>query len=106
MRLCRSPGGPGLHSNRNKQIIMFFLIVYLAGWIAAVFAIRDFWKRKDVGLLSHVCWTVMIFLFSWIGYFVYNYIVRGYLDQKRSSLEEAQIAQAEQEFYDEISGLQ
>ena len=48
----------------------------------------------------------MIFLFSWVGYFVYNYIVRGYLDQKRSSLEEAQIAQAEQEFYDEISGLQ
>ena len=106
MRLCRSPGGPGLQSNRNKQIIMFFLIVYLAGWIAAVFAIRDLWTRKEMSVLSRLGQTLLIFLFSWVGYFVYNYIVRGYLDQKRSSLEEAQIAQAEQEFYDEISGLQ
>ena len=106
MRLCRSPGGPGLYSNRIKQIIMFFLIVYLAGWIAAVFAIRDLWTRKEMSVLSRLGQTLLIFLFSWVGYFVYNYIVRGYLDQKRSSLEEAQIAQAEQEFYDEISGLQ
>ena len=48
----------------------------------------------------------LIFLFSWVGYFAYNYLVRGYLDQKRHSREEAEIAQAEQEFYDEISGLQ
>ena len=85
---------------------MFFLIVYLAGWIAAVFAIRDLWTRKEMSVLSRLGQTLLIFLFSWVGYFVYNYIVRGYLDQKRSSLEEAQIAQAEQEFYDEISGVQ
>ena len=85
---------------------MFFLIVYLAGWIAAVFAIRDLWTRKEMSILSGLGQTLLIFLFSWVGYFVYNYIVRGYLDQKRSSLEEAQIAQAEQEFYDEISGVQ
>ena len=85
---------------------MLFLIIYLAGWVAAGFAIKDLWTRVELPVLSRLGQTLLIFLFSWVGYFVYNYIVRGYLDQKRSSLEEAQIAQAEQEFYDEISGLQ
>ena len=85
---------------------MFFLIVYLAGWIAALFAIRDLWTGKEMSVLSRLGRTLRLCLSTWVGYFVYNYIVRGYLDQKRSSLEEAQIAQAEQEFYDEISGLQ
>ena len=85
---------------------MLFLIIYLAGWIAAVFAIRDLWTRKEMSVLSRLGQTLLIFLFSWVGYFAYNFLMRGYLDQKRHSREEAEIAQAEQEFYDEISGLQ
>ena len=85
---------------------MLFLIIYLAGWIAAVFAIRDLWTRKEMSVLSRLGQALLIFLFSWVGYFAYNFLMRGYLDQKRHSREEAEIAQAEQEFYDEISGLQ
>ena len=85
---------------------MLFLIIYLAGWIAAVFAIRDLWTRKEMSVLSRLGQALLIFLFSRVEYFAYNFLVRGYLDQKRHSREEAEIAQAEQEFYDEISGLQ
>ncbi|MGM9792512.1 MAG: hypothetical protein ACI3Y4_08970 [Candidatus Cryptobacteroides sp.] len=82
---------------------MLFLIIYLAGWVAAGFAIKDLWTRKELPVLSRLGQTLLIFLFSWVGYFVYNYIVRGYLDMLRKSEQKAQEEREEQEFYDELN---
>lgn len=85
---------------------MLFLILYLTGWVAAGFAIKDLWTRKEFSFFSRLGQTLLIFLFSWVGYFVYNFIVRGYLDMLRKSEQKAQEEREEQEFYDELSGLQ
>ena len=84
---------------------MFFLIIYLAGWVAAGFAIKDLWTWVELPVLSRLGQTLLIFLFSWVGYFVYNYIVRGYLDMLRKSEQKAQEEREEQEFYDELNGF-
>ena len=84
---------------------MLFLIIYLAGWVAAGFAIKDLWTWVELPVLSRLGQTLLIFLFSWVGYFVYNYIVRGYLDMLRKSEQKAQEEREEQEFYDELNGF-
>ena len=84
---------------------MLFLIIYLAGWVAAGFAIKDLWTRVELPVLSRLGQTLLIFLFSWVGYFVYNFIVRGYLDMLRKSAQKAQEEREEQEFYDELNGF-
>ena len=56
-------------------------------------------------MLSRLGQTLLIFLFSWVGYFVYNFIVRGYLDMLRKSEQKAQEEREEQEFYDELNGF-
>ena len=85
---------------------MLFMIIYLAGWVAAGIAIKDLWTRKELSLFSRVGQSLLIFLFSWIGYFVYYFIIRGYLDMIRKSEESAEMEREEKEFYDELSGLQ
>ena len=85
---------------------MLFMIIYLAGWVAAGFAIKDLWTRKELSLFSRVGQSLLIFLFSWIGYFIYSFIIRGYLDMIRKSEESAEMEREEKEFYDELSGLQ
>ena len=84
---------------------MLFLIIYLAGWVATGFAIKDLWTRVELPVLSRLGQTLLIFLFSWVGYFVYNFIVRGYLDMLRKSEQKAQEEREEQEFYDELNGF-
>ena len=84
---------------------MLFLIIYLAGWVDAGFAIKDLWTRVELPVLSRLGQTLLIFLFSWVGYFVYNFIVRGYLDMLRKSEQKAQEEREEQEFYDELNGF-
>lgn len=84
---------------------MLFLIIYLAGWVAAGFAIKDLWTQVELPVLSRLGQTLLIFLFSWVGYFVYNFIVRGYLDMLRKSEQKAQEEREEQEFYDELNGF-
>ena len=84
---------------------MLFLIIYLAGRVAAGFAIKDLCTRVELPVLSRLGQTLLIFLFSWVGYFVYNFIVRGYLDMLRKSEQKAQEEREEQEFYDELNGF-
>lgn len=61
---------------------MLFLIIYLIGLIPAVNAVVDISNHTTIGLWSKVGISVVVLLFSWIGYFAYKFVISYFIVNK------------------------
>lgn len=61
---------------------MLFLVIYLIGLIPAVNAVVDISHHKTIGLWSKLGISVVVVLFSWIGYFAYKFVIHYFIVNK------------------------
>lgn len=61
---------------------MLFLIIYLIGLIPAVNTVVDISHHTTIGLWSKVGISVVVLLFSWVGYFAYKFVIRYFIVNK------------------------
>lgn len=59
---------------------MLFLIIYVLGWVPAFMSMRDIFRNWRLGLFSKLALSLLIFLFSWVGYFAYSYVIKSFLE--------------------------
>lgn len=61
---------------------MLFLIIYLIGLIPAVNAAVDISRQTTIGFWSKTGISVLVVLFSWIGYFAYKFVIHYFIVNK------------------------
>ncbi len=61
---------------------MIFFIIYLLGWIPAVFRIADLCRQKTIGVPAKIGLSVALFLLSWIGVFAYEFVGNYFISHK------------------------
>ena len=55
---------------------MISKIVYILGIIAAVWCVLDIFKKTNHGLVFKIILSIVVLMFSWVGFIVY-YIFRN-----------------------------
>lgn len=56
---------------------MIGTIIYVLGIVCAVWCVLDIFKTAKCGLLGKIIASILVLAFSWIGFAVYYFIVRG-----------------------------
>ncbi len=56
------------------------MIIYLTGWIASATLFKEVFQRKDIKTFAKIALCLYLFIFSWIGYFTYNLIIKVMLN--------------------------
>jgi len=51
---------------------IIFMILYLTGLIPAALTFKDLFSRKNVGMGKKLATAFFVFLFSWIGFYIYE----------------------------------
>ena len=55
---------------------MLAKIIYILGIILAVWCVLDIFKKNSLGLIGKIIISVLVLIFSWVGFAVYYFIVR------------------------------
>ena len=51
---------------------IIFMILYLTGLIPAALTFKDLFSRKNVGMGRKLVTAFFVFIFSWIGFYIYE----------------------------------
>ena len=58
---------------------MIGTIIYILGIVCAVWCVLDIFKTAKCGLIGKILYSILVLAFSWIGFAVYYFILRGNL---------------------------
>ena len=56
---------------------MVSTIIYILGIVCAVWCVLDIFKTAKCGLAGKIIASILVLCFSWIGFAVYYFLVRG-----------------------------
>lgn len=56
---------------------MFGKILYILGIVCAVWCVLDIFKTAKCGIIGKIIFSVLVLAFSWIGFAVYYFLLRG-----------------------------
>jgi len=52
-------------------------IIYILGIVCAVWCVLDIFKTAKCGLIGKIIFSILVLAFSWIGFAVYYFLLRG-----------------------------
>ncbi len=52
-------------------------IIYILGIVCAVWCVWDIFQTAKCGLVGKIIASVLVLAFSWVGFAVYYFLVRG-----------------------------
>lgn len=58
---------------------MIGTIIYILGIVCAVWCVLDIFKTAKCALIGKILYSILVLAFSWIGFAVYYFILRGKL---------------------------
>ena len=58
------------------------MILYLTGLIPAALSFKDLFSRKNVGMGRKLVTAFFVFIFSWIGFYIYEITKQESISQK------------------------
>ncbi|MBQ3673827.1 MAG: hypothetical protein II928_05075 [Paludibacteraceae bacterium] len=56
---------------------MWGTILYVLGIVCAVWCVYDIFTTAKCGLLGKIIASILVLAFSWIGFAIYYFLVRG-----------------------------
>ena len=56
---------------------MLAKIIYILGSVLAVWCVLDIFKTSKYGIVGKILISVLVLAFSWIGFAVYYFLLRG-----------------------------
>ena len=56
---------------------MWGTILYVLGIVCAVWCVYDIFTTAKCGLLGKILASILVLAFSWIGFAIYYFLVRG-----------------------------
>ena len=56
---------------------MLAKIIYILGIVLAIWCVLDIFKTSKYGIVGKILITVLALAFSWIGFAVYYFLLRG-----------------------------
>lgn len=56
---------------------MLAKIIYIVGVILAIWCVYDIFKNAKAGIIGKIIFSVLVVAFSWIGFAVYYFFLRG-----------------------------
>ena len=56
---------------------MIITIIYILGIVCAIWCVVDIFKTAKCGVLGKILASILVLAFSWIGFAVYYFLVRG-----------------------------
>jgi hypothetical protein len=56
---------------------MLAKIIYILGIVIAIWCVLDIFKNSKLGIIGKVLVSVLVLMFSWIGFAVYYFILKG-----------------------------
>lgn len=58
---------------------MLAKIVYILGIVLAIWCVFDIFKNAKAGIIGKILLSILVLAFSWIGFAVYYFLLRGRL---------------------------
>ncbi len=56
---------------------MLAKILYILGVVLAVWCVLDIFKTSKYGIIGKILISVLVLMFSWVGFAVYYFLLRG-----------------------------
>ena len=56
---------------------MLAKILYILGVILAVWCVLDIFKTSKYGIIGKILISILVLMFSWVGFAVYYFLLRG-----------------------------
>ena len=56
---------------------MLAKILYILGVVLAVWCVLDIFKTIKYGIIGKILISVLVLMFSWVGFAVYYFLLRG-----------------------------
>ena len=56
---------------------MLAKIIYILGIVLAVWCVLDIFKTSKYGIVGKILISVLVLMFSWVGFAVYYFLLRG-----------------------------
>ncbi|MCR5547200.1 MAG: hypothetical protein K6F25_00420 [Bacteroidales bacterium] len=56
---------------------MLAKIIYILGIVIAIWCVLDIFKNSKLGIIGKVLVSVLVLMFSWIGFAVYYFLLKG-----------------------------
>lgn len=56
---------------------MLAKIIYIVGVVLAVWCVIDIFKTAKTGIIGKILFSILVVAFSWIGFAVYYFLLRG-----------------------------
>jgi hypothetical protein len=56
---------------------MLAKIIYILGIVIAIWCVLDIFKNSKLGIIGKILVSVLVLMFSWIGFAVYYFILKG-----------------------------
>jgi len=52
-------------------------IIYILGIVLSIWCVLDIFKNSKLGLIGKILVSVLVLAFSWVGFAVYYFILKG-----------------------------
>ncbi|MBR4585138.1 MAG: hypothetical protein IKO29_00155 [Bacteroidales bacterium] len=56
---------------------MLAKIIYILGIVLAIWCVLDIFKNSKYGLIGKILISILVLAFSWVGFAVYYFLLRG-----------------------------
>ena len=56
---------------------MLAKIIYILGIVLAIWCVLDIFKTSKYGIVGKILISVLVLMFSWVGFAVYYFLLRG-----------------------------